>query len=92
MVRSSIVTTSACTPASQLPSGETKNTSLPALRAATDVRPKDCRPRPTRWAAAVGQLRTLQAECEAWRDQLPEALQPVEKVEESGVDLSDGVS
>ena len=28
-------------------------------------------PRPKRWADAVGQLRTLQAEHEAWRDQLP---------------------
>ena len=27
-----------------------------------------------RWAAAVGQLRTLQAEYQTWRDQLPESL------------------
>ena len=40
----------------------------------TVVRPKDRRPRPKRWADAVGQLRTLQAEYEAWRDQLPESL------------------
>ena len=40
----------------------------------TVVRPKDRRPRPARWAAAVDQLRTLQAEYEAWRDQLPETL------------------
>ena len=40
----------------------------------TVVRPKDRRPRPRRWADAVGQLRTLQAEYEAWRDQLPESL------------------
>jgi len=38
------------------------------------VRPKDRRPRPRRWAAAVDELRTLQAEYEAWRDQLPESL------------------
>ena len=37
----------------------------------TVVRPKDRRPRPKRWADAV---RTLQAEYEAWRDQLPESL------------------
>ena len=37
----------------------------------TVVRPKDRRPRPKRWADAVGQLRTLQAEYQAWRDQLP---------------------
>ena len=29
---------------------------------------------PKRWADAVGQLRTLQAEYETWRDQLPESL------------------
>ena len=38
------------------------------------MRPKDRRPRPKRWADAVDQLRTLQGEYEAWRDQLPEAL------------------
>lgn len=38
------------------------------------VRPKDRRPRPKRWAAAVDELRTLQAEYEVWRDQLPESL------------------
>ena len=40
----------------------------------TVVHPKDRRPRPKRWADAGGQLRTLQAEYEAWRDQLPESL------------------
>ena len=40
----------------------------------TFQRPKDRRPRPKRWADAVDQLRTLQAEYEAWRDQLPESL------------------
>ena len=40
----------------------------------TVVRPKDRRPRPKRWADAVGQLRTLQAEYQTWRDQLPESL------------------
>ena len=34
-------------------------------------RPK---PRPARWAAAVAELRTLQAQYETWRDNLPEAL------------------
>ena len=32
------------------------------------------RTRPQRWAAAVEELRTLQAEYEAWRDGLPESL------------------
>ena len=36
--------------------------------------PKDRRSRPQRRADAVDELRTLQAEYEAWRDQLPEAL------------------
>ena len=40
----------------------------------TFQRPKDRRPRPKRWADAVDQLRTLQAEYEAWRDQLPESM------------------
>ena len=40
----------------------------------TVVRPKDRRPRPKRWAAALAELRALQAEYEAWRDQLPESL------------------
>ena len=35
---------------------------------------RDRRPGPKRWADAVDQLRTLQAEYEAWRDQLPESL------------------
>ena len=40
----------------------------------TVVQPKDRRPRPKPWADAVDQLRTLQADYEAWRDQLPESL------------------
>ena len=32
------------------------------------------RTRPRRWADAVAELRILQAEYEAWRDQLPESL------------------
>ena len=36
--------------------------------------PKDRRPRPKRWTDAVDQLRTLQAEYQAWRDGLPESL------------------
>ena len=40
----------------------------------TFQRPKDRRrPRPKRWTDAVAELRTLQAEYETWRDQLPEA-------------------
>ena len=31
-------------------------------------------PRPARWAAALAELRALQAEYKAWRDQLPESL------------------
>ena len=31
-------------------------------------------PRPKRWAAAVAELRQLQAEYETWRDGLPESL------------------
>ncbi|MCY3786094.1 MAG: hypothetical protein OXG47_05125 [bacterium] len=37
-------------------------------------RPPRPKPRPARWAAALAELRTLQAEYEAWRDQLPESL------------------
>ncbi len=37
-------------------------------------RPARPKPRPKRWAAALAELRTLQAEYEAWRDQLPESL------------------
>ena len=37
-----------------------------------EPRPPRKPPRPRRWAAAVGELRTLQAEYEAWRDQMPE--------------------
>ena len=35
------------------------------------ARPKS---RPARWAAALAELQTLQAEYQDWRDQLPEAL------------------
>ena len=44
---------------------ERRNASVPPPRAP---------PRPRRWAAAPAELRTLQAEYEAWRDQLPESL------------------
>ena len=40
----------------------------------TFQRPKDRRPRPARWAAALEELRSLKAEYETWRDQLPESL------------------
>ena len=40
----------------------------------TFQRPQDRRAWPRRWADAVDQLRTLQAEYEAWRDELPESL------------------
>ena len=40
----------------------------------TLIRPTDRRPRPKRWADAVDQLRQLQAEYEAWREQLPASL------------------
>ena len=49
-------------------------------RAAVPVKPRTERPaarpkpRPARWTAAVAELRQLQAEYEAWRDQLPESL------------------
>ena len=45
-------------------------------RGRTIRHPKNRRPppRPKRWADAVAELRTLQAEYETWRDQLPEAL------------------
>ena len=36
--------------------------------------PPRTKPRPRRWAAALAELRALQAEYEAWRDQLPESL------------------
>lgn len=39
-----------------------------------EPRPPRPKPRPARWAAALAELRTLQAEYETWRDQLPEAL------------------
>ena len=37
-------------------------------------RPARPKSRPARWAAALAELRTLQAEYQDWRDQLPEAL------------------
>ena len=37
-------------------------------------RPPRPKPRPARWAADLAELRTLQGEYVAWRDQLPEAL------------------
>ena len=37
-------------------------------------RPPRTPPGPKRWAAALAELRVLQAEYEAWRDQLPESL------------------
>ena len=39
-----------------------------------EQRPARPRPRPARWVAALAELRTLQAEYQAWRDQLPESL------------------
>ena len=48
--------------------GEPVREPPPRLRA---PRPK---PRPARWAAALAELRDLQAEYEAWRDNLPEVL------------------
>jgi hypothetical protein len=49
------------------------------------VRPNDRRSRPARWADAVDTLRELQAEYQAWLDNLPEQLQGTalaEKLEE----------
>ena len=37
-------------------------------------RPARPESRPARWAAALAELRTLQAEYQGWRDQLPEAM------------------
>ena len=37
-------------------------------------RPPRTPPRPKRWASALAELRTLQDEYRAWRDQLPESL------------------
>ena len=39
-----------------------------------EPRPPRTPPRPKRWATALAELRTLQAEYEVWRDQLPESL------------------
>ena len=41
---------------------------------AQERRPPRPRPRPARWAAALAELRALQAEYETWRDQMPESL------------------
>ena len=59
-------------------------TGAPAVRTAAGFPPggpRSRRPgrapgaaRPRRWADALAELRALQAEYEAWRDQLPEAL------------------
>ena len=45
----------------------------PASRSRSGGRPGRRRGR-KRWAAALAEFRTLQAEYEAWRDQLPESL------------------
>ena len=37
-------------------------------------RPPRAKPRPARWAAALAELRTPQAEYETWNDNLPAAL------------------
>jgi hypothetical protein len=52
-------------------------------------RPQDRRSRPQRWAEAVETLRQLQAEYQAWFDNLPEALQdsPVAEKLEAICDL-----
>ena len=50
---------------------ERRAAGVPVEPAPRPPRPKS---RPARWAAALAELRTLQAEYEAWRDQLPEAL------------------
>ena len=44
-------------------------------------RPPRAKPRPVRWAAALAELLALQAEYEAWRDQLPESLADSRTVE-----------
>jgi len=44
------------------------------IREEPPPRPPRPKPRPARWAAALAELRSLQGEYEAWRDQLPEAL------------------
>ena len=49
---------------------ERRNAGVPVR----EPRPPRPKPRPKRWAAALAELRTLQAEYEAWRDQLPESL------------------
>ncbi|MDE0355347.1 MAG: hypothetical protein OXK20_06775 [Deltaproteobacteria bacterium] len=49
---------------------ERRNAGVPVR----EPRPPRPKPRPKRWAAALDELRTLQGEYEAWRDQLPESL------------------
>ena len=46
----------------------------PVLKHPAPPRPPRRKPRPARWATAVAELRTLQAEYQAWRDNLPEGL------------------
>ena len=43
-----------------------------AALAHADIRTRQRKPRPARWAAALAELRTLQGEYETWRDGLPE--------------------
>ena len=50
---------------------ERRAAAVPVQPAPRPPRPKT---RPARWAAALAELRTLQAEYQAWRDQLPESL------------------
>ena len=52
---------------------ERRNAGVP-VKEPPRPRPPRTPPRPKRWAAAVAELRQLQAEYEAWRDQLPESL------------------
>ena len=53
---------------------ERRNAGVPVKEPPPRPRPTRTPPRPKRWAAAVAELRTLQAEYETWRDQLPESL------------------
>ena len=52
---------------------ERRNAGVP-VKEPPRPRPPRTPPRPKRWAAAVAELRALQAEYEAWRDGLPESL------------------
>ena len=49
---------------------ERRNAGVPVQ----ERRPARSKPRPSRWVAALAELRTLQAEYQAWRDGLPESL------------------